>query len=1284
MTEIKKKKHKYVSMEKEYKNNLVLQVIFIMCIIILSAIFIYSSNSMFNTIYDDSTYKDLDSLGSQYNTLVRNNLDSQLSILEYNSKEIEENIEDEATLMNRLKNIQDTTSFSYVSLLSVDGNVIDSNGDKYVYKPDYLDEIIDDNENIIGPLKRSDNNKDFVLLAYPIKEKGSVTKILQGIFYLEDRTNILPSDDNLIYGFVIDVNGNILYGSNNEARMSKVNNIYDFYQDKDFEFGDDLTFKEFLKKVANKESFAYKIYYKGEVRYCHATPSKIQDWYTLSASAKAEGLNGLNETSAKLNQYVFWFVLAIAFVLIIAFAIFRKQRNQVENIAYKDRLTGISTFTKFRKDAEELLANNKGDYRLIAMDICAFKYLNEAYGFDKGNEILKGFVDSVKPYLNSDDLFCRSNADVFLVLTKSNTSKLSIEELDEILSNVVYKVIGNELRLSSSVGVYHIIDNDVDITQIVDFANYARKKAKDNKSYKVLIYDENYKKTLQLKREITINMDRALKNKEFIPYIQPKVSLTTGNIIGGEILVRWIDHNGVKHEPNDFIEVFEKNGFIVKLDLYMLEETCKVLKNLYNHLGNSKLKLSFNISRVSLFNNSFIDDMIEICKQYDVKPSDIEIELTETVLSDESNHIMLAMEELKSAGFKLSIDDFGSKYSSLNILRTLPVDTIKIDKAFLYSDMLSDKALQIVESIIYLAKKLKLEIVVEGIENEIQYCQLKQLNCDVGQGFYFSKAITLDEFKQLIEKSFLTPISNDVSSVMLSINKKLASKFIDNNKMECDYYDTLEFPAIIIKVLADNKDIVHDAIISFANKNLLKYFDYELEDLLGKSLSTFTGPLNSKWKAIFSKAAFEGERSKLIEYVDLFTQEFDIYAFQHNHGFVTCFLNNLGINSDSNSPHELLSNIQGGIITFKSNEQGLLKEVLYVGDGWENLMGYNQQDMIVNQINFFDLIHPDDRTKVYSSYANSIISDSNWYLAYRIMKKNSKYIWVSDRGCVVSKSNEFVTIQCIFNDITKIKLNEIKLDKAYKLNHDLINNIQGGLLRYKLNINTREAKIIYISDMWTQITGYDKESVEHKLKSSPKQLLAEDFINDTFDKIIEAVKNNKSFVIEYKMFTYDNEERWIRDKGIVIDIKDDDIVEIQSVILDITSHKSFEKKMNINNARLINVIQATKSCLIEFEPINLDNKYIINSFSVIGLGSDDDIIIKDSTGGYNINENIYHPEDRQDIYYHLAQLSNKLSVSFKVRVLNFKTNEYKLCDVTYNLMKIYGESRIIVTIKLEE
>jgi diguanylate cyclase (GGDEF)-like protein len=410
-----------------------------------------------------------------------------------------------------------------------------------------------------------------------------------------------------------------------------------------------------------------------------------------------------------------------------------------------DALTGLCNVNRFYIDADNMIKDETKKYAIISCDIDRFKMINDLFGMHTGDDVLGHIANVLRSKLPEDSLCCRVHSDVFFIAL-SYVRKGDIIKQVEKLRKAIYHN-GFSFDVNTSFGVYLVQDRNIPINLMCDRATLAGRTVKSSAMNFCAFYDEQYRNEMLKTTEIEQDMNEALSGKQFLMYLQPKYNLETGKICGAEVLARWKHPVKGLIQPNDFIPLFERNGFILKLDEYMWEEACKTLAD-WRAQGKTPVPLSVNISRYHIKNNDLVSVWKKLIRKYNIPTSDLTLEITETFFYDSSD-LYDVLQRLQNMGFKLEVDDFGAGYSSLNMIRQIPVDTIKIDKDFLDKKLSTDKGKIVISHTIAMAKDLKLSVVAEGVETQEHVDFLKSSSCDIAQGFYFAKPMPLEDFNKL-------------------------------------------------------------------------------------------------------------------------------------------------------------------------------------------------------------------------------------------------------------------------------------------------------------------------------------------------------------------------------------------------------------------------------------------------------------------------------------------------------------------------------------------------------
>lgn len=414
-----------------------------------------------------------------------------------------------------------------------------------------------------------------------------------------------------------------------------------------------------------------------------------------------------------------------------------------------DSLTGLYNKETFYGKTRELLEKDgETSYAIVCLDIQHFKLINDLCGTEAGDRLLRYLGEKIgSQAVSKAGIAGHITADVFVACTAAH------EGLAESIENMAADWLRQyplEMEIIPAIGIYRIHDRTLPVSLMCDRAILAAKSVKGNYMRHTAEYHTGLMNSIIEEQDIFDSAEHALQNKEFHIYIQPKCDIRNGKIVGAEALVRWIRPGKGLLPPDSFIPAFEKNGFIVKLDAYVWEEVCVLLRN-WIDAGNTAIPISVNVSRKSLYENNFYDFIAGLVRKYRLEPKLLELEITETAYTENLEQILEVVGRLRAAGFTVLMDDFGSGYSSLNMLKDINVDVLKIDLRFLQKMNGQDQRSQnIIESVVRMAKWLKLSVVAEGVETAEQVNFLMGVDCRYAQGYYFYKPMPSEDFEALL------------------------------------------------------------------------------------------------------------------------------------------------------------------------------------------------------------------------------------------------------------------------------------------------------------------------------------------------------------------------------------------------------------------------------------------------------------------------------------------------------------------------------------------------------
>ncbi len=445
-------------------------------------------------------------------------------------------------------------------------------------------------------------------------------------------------------------------------------------------------------------------------------------------------------------------VVILLSVLFSTLKIHKRYTTNLEKIAYYDKLTGLFNETKFKQKVKQILRKNtETSYIIVKMDIINFKVINELYDYNIGDSILKIISEGLKTVANDKFIVAKGDEDEFLLFSSIDLLNKLFDEnsnYEDLINRGISTICPRELKFRYS--RYNIPTGSTNIDEIISTLTLTHNHHKKigfakNKFYD---YEETLKKDLIHTAYICDIMRDALKNNEFQVYLQPKNNIKTKAICGAEALVRWKRPDGSFIYPNDFIPIFEQEGFIVELDKYMLSNVCGIIKRFL--LQGYRIPISINFSRLHMLNKNFTLELKEITDSFGIPHELIEIEMTETSMMEDIESFKNLSLDLHNKGFSLSIDDFGAGYSSFDLLSDLDFDILKIDKSLLAEAHHSQKRQLVLKTIVDMAKNLSLKSVCEGVETAEQLKILEDMGCDIAQGYFFSKPIPNEEFDSLL------------------------------------------------------------------------------------------------------------------------------------------------------------------------------------------------------------------------------------------------------------------------------------------------------------------------------------------------------------------------------------------------------------------------------------------------------------------------------------------------------------------------------------------------------
>ncbi len=397
---------------------------------------------------------------------------------------------------------------------------------------------------------------------------------------------------------------------------------------------------------------------------------------------------------------------------------------------------------------EMIKAEPDKKYGVVIMDILQFKAVNEFCGRTEGDRLLIFIADCFRGYEDHrpDTYSCHARADIFCLCT----SYEEVKELENIVNDIKNRIdeFPFAYKVQPSFGIGISPEREPAVSYLKDCATVAMNSIKGKVYQTYAIFDEKMRRQQMRERQVENDIVGALENGELVLYVQPKVDMSTGRIIGGEALVRWLHPEKGLIPPGEFIPVLEKNGFVINVDEYIWEKVFAYLGKLKEE-GRKLVPISINVSRLHAYDTQLAENLIRLRDKYDIPAEYVPLELTESAFLEDEEGMYQRMESLRAQGFLVSMDDFGTGYSTMNMLKNQTLDEIKIDREFI-RDLEKDKSLIIIRNTIAMLQQLGVHIVIEGVETEEQKEFLLGCHCTDVQGFLFYRPMPVDEFDRLL------------------------------------------------------------------------------------------------------------------------------------------------------------------------------------------------------------------------------------------------------------------------------------------------------------------------------------------------------------------------------------------------------------------------------------------------------------------------------------------------------------------------------------------------------
>ncbi|WP_218971945.1 putative bifunctional diguanylate cyclase/phosphodiesterase [Raoultibacter phocaeensis] len=732
------------------RNNLGIFFALFGVLIVLAAVISGATVMRSTAIATEETERYLAELSQQTTYRINQRMSFNLELLSNLGVQLEIAGQDERTRDEMIDAVIATSPFVWIGYTDLKGNLL-VDGRESVDLSDFsaVKKAIAGNPGVSDQLVSVFEGERGALYAAPAPS-GDMGAIV-GLVAPETMELLLNTDtaDGVGFSHIVSREGEFILRSSNQNALLEGSNVFDSLAEQTDISQSEIALMQ--QAMASGESGRIRYSINNEPREMNYWPLDKGGWYALSVVPP-------DVYTSSLTNFTHMAIVAVALLALAAFGLFggyllwmtARKNREISRIAFVDPVTCGHTMARFDHLVAQRMQKRR-PFTFVTLDVSNFRLINDTFGKERGNATLKHIHDTIVANLHDGEIAARISADVFNVV---------LEELDRGSIEVWLNHLAEEINrinvdvdapyfLKLNCGVYLVNESETDIVAVRDRSNTARKSERRSGGSlcSCMFFDDIEHARLLREKGMENEMDHALETGEFVVYLQPKVSLDTNEVIGAEALVRWDSPERGLIPPDEFIPFFERNGFIIKLDLNVFEQVCKRLR-MWMDSGRETLPISVNLSPVHLRRRDFLKAFEEVRERYDIPAHLLEFELTERVAFESIEQLRSVVDDIHDCGFRCSMDDFGSGYSSLNVLKEIPVDVLKIDRQFFIGN--DERGCAVVESVVELAKKLDMGTVAEGVETIPQVEFLRSVECDAVQGYVFSTPVPVDKFEDMV------------------------------------------------------------------------------------------------------------------------------------------------------------------------------------------------------------------------------------------------------------------------------------------------------------------------------------------------------------------------------------------------------------------------------------------------------------------------------------------------------------------------------------------------------
>lgn len=752
----------------------------------------------------------------------------------------------------------------------------------------------------------------------------------------------------------------------------------------------------------------------------------------------------------------------------------KEYEQELKISVYYDALTGLYNRNAFYSNAKSLLKDNPNTvYLAMRFNIGSFKLINDIMGRETGDKVLIMVADVLRDLIPECGLYARFFADQFSIMIPEGEIEPEI-----ILGTIKREVTEKNIvphDIQCYVGIYRITDRETSIEDICDRAAIACRSISGSFNQSVAYYDERMREEMLEEQEICDEAHRAIANNEFCIYYQSVYGIKAKKFVSAEALVRWNHPEKGLISPGKFIPVFEKNGFIAELDMYVLEQVCKYQKK-RRDLGLEPFPISVNISRMSLYNPKLFDIINNLTKRYGVDPKYFRIEITESAYNDNPAQLLETVKKLRDRSYPVLMDDFGSGYSSLNTLKDIPIDMLKLDMKFMQDFEKNGRVGTIVTSVARMSKWLNLPMLAEGVETKEQYDFLESIGCSYIQGYLFAKPSSEETFTDLIAKGSVTindysietyGIDDDINQLLG--NNGLVSKLIGSVFGGLGIYELNEDSLEVIRVNEGYMQIMGYTPDDFTGEHY-NIWDKLHPDDVDKSKSACLEALKTG-NAVRATVRRYNRNGELLYLEGIHrrlggSDENPIFCIAFND--ITDRIKNDRIIKQANDRIKGILDATGAIVVDvdAANTTAFCSgDIDEYGLDSEKLISLIKSDRGLSE-----LVHPDHKEemlKFHNARATERIS-----MEAMLKSSDGKYRWSRfTKKCSFDEDGKLLRIMGIINDIDAEKRNAIALEETRNQVELAMANIDAGIIFFEMNNATLKSKIKFSNKSFWKILG---------------------------------------------------------------------------------------------------------------------------------------------------------------------------------------------------------------------